>query len=189
LPRIIIYIKNSFPDPDPAQNFDADADPDGGEGVGQPKMYIPPGKILGTALSVSSKIYRLFTIFTEVRRNHKNVNTYLLANRVSSIERSSPHCMARLHASLKSSNTSLKRCTEFEHLAGSTLEFSVMDPDPHGSGSASGQKLSSRSASGSISNKNSNPDPHHVEKPKPDPDSECESGSTDLIESGSNTYG
>jgi hypothetical protein len=125
LPRIIIYIKNSFPDPDPAQNFDADADPDGGEGVGQPKMYIPPGKILGTALSVSSKIYRLFTIFTEVRRNHKNVNTYLLANRVSSIERSSPHCMARLHASLKSSNTSLKRCTEFEHLAGSTKKIRI----------------------------------------------------------------
>ena len=32
LPRIIIYIKNSFPDPDPAQNFDADVDPDGGKG-------------------------------------------------------------------------------------------------------------------------------------------------------------
>ncbi len=108
----------------------------GGGGVGQPKMYFPPGKILGTPLSVSSKIYRLFTIFTEVRRNNKNVNTYLLANRVSSIERSSPHCMARLHASLKISNTSLKRCTEFEHLAGSTLEFSVMDPDPHGAASA-----------------------------------------------------
>ncbi len=63
------------PDPDPAQNLDADPDPDpdpggggptgrfaaigleggpgipgGGEGVGQPKMCIPPGKILGTPL-------------------------------------------------------------------------------------------------------------------------------------------
>jgi hypothetical protein len=42
-------------DPDPAQNIDADPDPDpdpggGGEGVGQPKMCIPPGKILGTPL-------------------------------------------------------------------------------------------------------------------------------------------
>jgi hypothetical protein len=37
--------------------FDADADPDpdpgGGGGVGQPKMCIPPGKILGTPLSVT----------------------------------------------------------------------------------------------------------------------------------------
>ncbi len=44
------------PDPDPAQNLVADPDPDpdpdpgGGEGVGQPKMCIPPGKILGTPL-------------------------------------------------------------------------------------------------------------------------------------------
>ncbi len=40
------------PDPDPAQNLDADPDPDpgGGEGVGQPKMCILPGKILGTPL-------------------------------------------------------------------------------------------------------------------------------------------
>jgi len=41
------------PDPDPAQNLDADPDPDpggGGGGVGQPKMCIPPGKILGTPL-------------------------------------------------------------------------------------------------------------------------------------------
>jgi hypothetical protein len=32
------------PDPDPAQNLYADPDPDlgGGEGVGQPKMCIPP---------------------------------------------------------------------------------------------------------------------------------------------------
>jgi hypothetical protein len=45
-------------DPDPAQNLYADPDPDpdpdpgpgGGEGVGQPKMCIPPGKILGTPL-------------------------------------------------------------------------------------------------------------------------------------------
>ncbi len=38
--------------------FDADPDPDPdpgwGEGVGQPKMCIPPGKILGTPLSVES---------------------------------------------------------------------------------------------------------------------------------------
>ena len=41
-------------DPDPAQNLDADPDPDRGgrEGVGQPKMCIPPGKILGTPLPV-----------------------------------------------------------------------------------------------------------------------------------------
>ncbi len=42
------------PDPDPAQNLDVDPDPDpdpGGEGVGQPKMCIPPGKILGTPLT------------------------------------------------------------------------------------------------------------------------------------------
>jgi hypothetical protein len=49
------------PEPDPAQILDADpdldldADPDldqdpGGEGVGQPKMCIPPAKILGTPL-------------------------------------------------------------------------------------------------------------------------------------------
>jgi hypothetical protein len=41
------------PDPDPAQNLDADPDPDPdprGEGVGQPKMCIPPSKILGTPL-------------------------------------------------------------------------------------------------------------------------------------------
>ncbi len=39
-------------EPDPAQNLDADPDPDpeGGGGVGQPKMCIPPGKILGTPL-------------------------------------------------------------------------------------------------------------------------------------------
>ncbi len=44
------------PDPDPAQNLDADLDPDpdgGGGGVGQPKMCIPPGKILGTPLYVT----------------------------------------------------------------------------------------------------------------------------------------
>jgi hypothetical protein len=43
-------------DPDPAQNLDEDPDPDpdpdpGGRGVGQPKMCIPPGKILGTPLA------------------------------------------------------------------------------------------------------------------------------------------
>jgi hypothetical protein len=36
-------------DPDPAQNLDADPDPDP-ERVDQPKMCIPPGKILGTPL-------------------------------------------------------------------------------------------------------------------------------------------
>jgi hypothetical protein len=40
------------PDPDPAQNLDVDPDPDpGGGGVGQSKMCIPPGKILGTPLA------------------------------------------------------------------------------------------------------------------------------------------
>ena len=43
------------PDPDPAQNLNADPGPDpdpdpGGLGVGQPKMCIPPGQILGTPL-------------------------------------------------------------------------------------------------------------------------------------------
>ncbi len=39
-------------DPDPAKNLDADPDPDPdpGGGGGQPKMCIPPGKILGTPL-------------------------------------------------------------------------------------------------------------------------------------------
>jgi hypothetical protein len=39
-------------DPDPNQNLDGDPDPDPdpGGGVGQPKMCIPPGKILGTPL-------------------------------------------------------------------------------------------------------------------------------------------
>ncbi len=42
-------------DADPAQNLaDPDQDPDpGGGGVSQPKMCIPPGKILGTPLSGS----------------------------------------------------------------------------------------------------------------------------------------
>ena len=39
------------PDQDPAQNLDADPDPDPGGGEGQPKMCIPPGKILGTPLA------------------------------------------------------------------------------------------------------------------------------------------
>jgi hypothetical protein len=40
------------PDPDLTQNLNADPDPDPdpGGGVGQPKMCIPPGKILGTPL-------------------------------------------------------------------------------------------------------------------------------------------
>ncbi len=40
------------PDPDPAQNLDPDPGGGGGAGVGQPKMCIPPGKILGTPLTV-----------------------------------------------------------------------------------------------------------------------------------------
>ncbi len=39
-------------DPDPAKNLDEDPepDPDPGGGEDQPKMCIPPGKILGTPL-------------------------------------------------------------------------------------------------------------------------------------------
>ena len=51
------------PDPDPAQNLDADPDPDpdpGGGGVCQPKLCIPPSKILGTPLHGVSQT----TIFT-----------------------------------------------------------------------------------------------------------------------------
>jgi hypothetical protein len=40
-------------DPDPAQNLDPDPDPDPGGGRGQPKMCIPPCKILGTPLGLS----------------------------------------------------------------------------------------------------------------------------------------
>jgi hypothetical protein len=47
---------DSDPDPNPGFGSSADPDPDqdlgGGEGVGQPKMCIPPGKILGTPLLV-----------------------------------------------------------------------------------------------------------------------------------------
>ena len=53
-PRAVdLHCFDADTDPDPAQNLDADPDPDpgpGGEGVGQPKMCIPPGKILGTPL-------------------------------------------------------------------------------------------------------------------------------------------
>ncbi len=42
-------------DPDPAQNLDADPDPDPDPGGrGQPKMCIPPGKILGTPLDLTN---------------------------------------------------------------------------------------------------------------------------------------
>ncbi len=57
--------QNLDADPDPAQNLDADADadpypdPGGGGGVGQPKMCIPPGKILGTPLSACDEIVSL----------------------------------------------------------------------------------------------------------------------------------
>ncbi len=55
------------PDPDPAQNLDADPDPDpdgGGGGLGQPKMCIPPGKILGTPLvmGIRSNLNALFLL-------------------------------------------------------------------------------------------------------------------------------
>ncbi len=43
-------------DPDPAQNLDTDPDPDPGGGVGQPKMCIPPGKILGTPLVITNTL-------------------------------------------------------------------------------------------------------------------------------------
>jgi hypothetical protein len=43
------------PDPDPAQNLDADP---GGGGVGQPKMCIPPGKILGTPLNTINEFVK-----------------------------------------------------------------------------------------------------------------------------------
>jgi hypothetical protein len=63
-------------DPDPAQNLDADPnlDPDpgeggGGEGVGQPKMCIPPGKILGTPLPDPYQNVRDPTPFQRRRRN------------------------------------------------------------------------------------------------------------------------
>ncbi len=49
------------PGTDPAQNLNADPDPDpdpGGGGLGQPKMCIPPGKILGTPLTVPTSRYR-----------------------------------------------------------------------------------------------------------------------------------
>ncbi len=54
------------PEPDPAQNLDADPDPDpdpggGGARVGQPKMCIPPGKILGTPLATQPP-YFLFAL-------------------------------------------------------------------------------------------------------------------------------
>jgi len=48
LPHIMICFDA---DPDLAQTLDADPNPDPwGEGVDQPKMCIPPGKILGTPL-------------------------------------------------------------------------------------------------------------------------------------------
>jgi hypothetical protein len=50
--RIVFFYADL--EPEPAQKLDADPDPDsepgGGGGVGQPKMCIPPGKILGTPL-------------------------------------------------------------------------------------------------------------------------------------------
>ncbi len=55
---------DSEPDPDPAQNLYANPDPDpdpgvgGWEGVGQPKMCIPLGKILVTPLFVAAVALR-----------------------------------------------------------------------------------------------------------------------------------
>ncbi len=51
-------------DPDPAQNrADPDQEPEpGGGGVSQPKMCIPPGKILGTPLIVNLPII-VFALF------------------------------------------------------------------------------------------------------------------------------
>jgi hypothetical protein len=58
---------NADLDPDPAQNLDADPDPDpggGGEGVGQPKMCIPPGKILGTPLPSTLRYLQISCVAT-----------------------------------------------------------------------------------------------------------------------------
>jgi hypothetical protein len=57
-------------DPDPAQNLDADPDPDGGGGVGQPKMCIPPGKILGTPLSYGTFFHKIenYIIFEMLKK-------------------------------------------------------------------------------------------------------------------------
>ncbi len=52
-------------DPDTAQNLDADPDPDPGGrggGVGQQKMCIPPGKILGPPLTVPLAIVSLYIL-------------------------------------------------------------------------------------------------------------------------------
>ncbi len=63
---------NPEPDPDPAQNLDADPDSDpdpdrGRGGVGQPKMCIPPGKILGTPLGIATVN---LMILTPLLKNH-----------------------------------------------------------------------------------------------------------------------
>jgi hypothetical protein len=62
-------------DPDPVQNLDADPDPDpdpgGGGGVGQPKMCIPPGKILGTPLIMRIQNLQCYypTVFLQLKFN------------------------------------------------------------------------------------------------------------------------
>jgi hypothetical protein len=62
-----------YADPDPAQNLDADPDPDpdpgGGGGVGQPKMCMPPGKILvtplyGTVPDITQYRYGTYQVFS-----------------------------------------------------------------------------------------------------------------------------
>ncbi len=56
-----LHCFDADPNPDPAKNLDAQPDPDpdpdrGGVGVGQPKMCIPPDKILGTPLPTGTYI-------------------------------------------------------------------------------------------------------------------------------------
>ncbi len=85
-------------DPDPAQNLDADADADpdpdpdpdpggGGEGLDQPKMCIPPGKILGMLLTVNNrfqpsnflrvKFLDIFSTDSQLASNSAFFDTYI----------------------------------------------------------------------------------------------------------------
>jgi hypothetical protein len=81
LPRIIIYKKQSFNfyklynnlltvEPRAVDPHCFDADP---KGVGQPKMCIPPGKILGTPLVLSVLMEHLLVGF---RCSRVNTNNY-----------------------------------------------------------------------------------------------------------------
>jgi hypothetical protein len=62
--------------------FDADPDPDpgGGEGVGQPKMCIPPDKILGTPLLDTNceKISATIFMMRDVSQNNKKLDIFYL---------------------------------------------------------------------------------------------------------------